>query len=147
MPLPPSSQAALIGACASLGWAFNNQAYTPSPIATFMSFHYRSYTFIASADVIYPLVFPLCKQSRRVFLIYAFAIETISGTVVLRWVNSQLGRILGWVERAIQQERWDPISPQQRHGSSIVEVYRIVEEVCILPFTIACVLAITLHPG
>lgn len=57
-----------------------------------------------------------------------YKIETISGTLVLRWVNSQLGRILGWVERAIQQERWDPISPQQRHGSSIVEVYRIVEE-------------------
>ncbi|KAG7948554.1 hypothetical protein I3843_13G013900 [Carya illinoinensis] len=55
-------------------------------------------------------------------------IESISGTLVMRWVNSQLGRILGWVERAIQQERWEPISPQQRHGSSIVEVYRIVEE-------------------
>lgn len=31
-------------------------------------------------------------------------IETISGTLVLRWVNSQLGRILSWVERAIVQE-------------------------------------------
>uniref|UniRef100_A0A2P2LJT9 Uncharacterized protein MANES_04G156900 n=2 Tax=Rhizophora mucronata TaxID=61149 RepID=A0A2P2LJT9_RHIMU len=57
-----------------------------------------------------------------------YQVESISGTLVMRWVNSQLGRILGWVERAIQQERWDPISPQQRHGSSIVEVYRIVEE-------------------
>ncbi|XP_015570896.2 protein unc-13 homolog [Ricinus communis] len=57
-----------------------------------------------------------------------YQVESISGTLVMRWVNSQLGRILGWVERAIQQERWEPISPQQRHGSSIVEVYRIVEE-------------------
>ncbi|KAM7476875.1 hypothetical protein LguiB_024118 [Lonicera macranthoides] len=57
-----------------------------------------------------------------------YKIETISGTLVLRWVNSHLGSILSWVERAIQQERWDPVSPQQRHGSSIVEVYRIVEE-------------------
>ncbi|KAI8546003.1 hypothetical protein RHMOL_Rhmol07G0081800 [Rhododendron molle] len=57
-----------------------------------------------------------------------YKIETVSGTLVLRWVNAQLGRILGWVERAIQQEHWDPVSPQQRHGSSIVEVYRIVEE-------------------
>ncbi|KAL5570574.1 hypothetical protein UlMin_027149 [Ulmus minor] len=57
-----------------------------------------------------------------------YQIESISGTLVLRWVNSQLGRILGWVERSILQERWEPISPQQRHGSSIVEVYRIVEE-------------------
>ncbi|XVF24503.1 hypothetical protein REPUB_Repub13aG0133800 [Reevesia pubescens] len=57
-----------------------------------------------------------------------YQIESVSGTVVLRWINSQLGRIIGWVERTLQQERWDPISPQQRHGSSIVEVYRIVEE-------------------
>lgn len=57
-----------------------------------------------------------------------YQIESISGTLVLRWINSQLGRILSWVERAIQQECWDPISPQQRHASSIVEVYRIVEE-------------------
>ncbi|KAM6582863.1 hypothetical protein CsatB_009865 [Cannabis sativa] len=64
----------------------------------------------------------LCKR------LSLYQIESISGTLVLRWVNAQLGRILGWVERAITQERWDPISPQQRHGSSIVEVYRIVEE-------------------
>ncbi|KAE9592792.1 hypothetical protein Lalb_Chr19g0132961 [Lupinus albus] len=57
-----------------------------------------------------------------------YQIETKSGTLVLRWLNSQLGRILGWVERAIEQEHWDPISPQQRHAGSIVEVYRIVEE-------------------
>ncbi|KAK6928926.1 hypothetical protein RJ641_005131 [Dillenia turbinata] len=57
-----------------------------------------------------------------------YQIDTISATLVMRWLNSQLGRISGWVERAVQQERWDPISPQQRHGSSIVEVYRIVEE-------------------
>ncbi|XP_050946912.1 protein unc-13 homolog isoform X2 [Cucumis melo] len=36
-----------------------------------------------------------------------YQIESISGTLVLRWVNSQLGRILGWVERAIQQETVD----------------------------------------
>ncbi|GMI90437.1 proton ATPase translocation control 1 [Hibiscus trionum] len=57
-----------------------------------------------------------------------YQIESVSGTVVMRWINSQLGRIVGWVERTLQQEGWDPISPQQRHGSSIVEVYRIVEE-------------------
>lgn len=57
-----------------------------------------------------------------------YQVETKSGTLVLRWVNSQLGRILGWVERVAQQEHWDPISIQQRHAGSIVEVYRIVEE-------------------
>ncbi|GAB2282430.1 Protein unc-13 [Dionaea muscipula] len=63
-----------------------------------------------------------CRRLRR------YEIETLSGTLVMRWVNSQLGTVLAWIERAIQQERWDPISPQQCHGSSIVEVYRIVEE-------------------
>ncbi|KAK4410890.1 protein unc-13, partial [Sesamum angolense] len=57
-----------------------------------------------------------------------YKIETISGTLVLRWVNAQLARISAWVERVIQQENWSPVSAQQRHGSSIVEVYRIVEE-------------------
>ncbi|CAI9261758.1 unnamed protein product [Lactuca saligna] len=31
-------------------------------------------------------------------------------------------------ERAIQQEKWEPVLMQQRHGSSIVEVYRIIAE-------------------
>ncbi|CAH9091799.1 unnamed protein product [Cuscuta europaea] len=57
-----------------------------------------------------------------------YKIEIASSTLVLRWVNSQLGRILGWVERAAHQENWMPVSPQQRYGSSIIEVYRIVEE-------------------
>jgi hypothetical protein len=43
-------------------------------------------------------------------------------------VNGQLERIETWVRRAAEQEAWDPISPQQRHGGSIVEVYRIIEE-------------------
>ncbi|CAI0474194.1 unnamed protein product [Linum tenue] len=58
----------------------------------------------------------------------SYQVESVSGTLVMRWVNSQLGRLLGWVDRALQQERWEPISPQQRHAPSIVEVYRIVEE-------------------
>ncbi|GMY22793.1 protein unc-13 homolog isoform X1 [Fagus crenata] len=77
------------------------------------------------------LIMSLCEEeTAEVYCrkLIPYEIESISGTLVMRWVNSQLGRILGWVERAIQQERWDPISPQQRHGTSIVEVYRIVEE-------------------
>ncbi|XP_020276759.1 LOW QUALITY PROTEIN: uncharacterized protein LOC109851055 [Asparagus officinalis] len=64
-----------------------------------------------------------CKQKLTLY-----QVENKSGTLVLRWVNAQLGRIIGWVERAVLQEIWDPISLQQRHGSSIVEVYRIIEE-------------------
>ncbi|KAK9912696.1 hypothetical protein M0R45_036546 [Rubus argutus] len=77
------------------------------------------------------LIFSSCgEETAEIYCrkLAPYQIESISGTLVMRWVNSQLARILGWVERAIQQERWDPISPQQRHGSSVVEVFRIVEE-------------------
>ncbi|CAN6443323.1 unnamed protein product [Victoria cruziana] len=36
-----------------------------------------------------------------------YQVESISGTLVMRWENSQLGRILGWIERTIQQETVD----------------------------------------
>ncbi|RLN34181.1 uncharacterized protein C2845_PM03G03350 [Panicum miliaceum] len=65
----------------------------------------------------------ICRQK-----IAPYQIENKSGTLVLRWVNGQLERIETWVKRAADQEVWDPISPQQRHDSSIVEVYRIIEE-------------------
>ncbi|TVU08896.1 hypothetical protein EJB05_42323, partial [Eragrostis curvula] len=65
----------------------------------------------------------ICRQK-----LTPYQIESKSGTLVLRWVNGQLERIETWVKRAADQEVWDPISPQQRHGNSIVEVYRIIEE-------------------
>ncbi|KAL9298303.1 hypothetical protein ACSQ67_024199 [Phaseolus vulgaris] len=77
------------------------------------------------------LITSVCHEENAEILLKKlnlYQIETKSGTLVLRWINSQLGRILGWVERVFQQEHWDPISPQQRHAGSIVEVYRIVEE-------------------
>ncbi|KAG6408528.1 hypothetical protein SASPL_131541 [Salvia splendens] len=36
-----------------------------------------------------------------------YKIETVSGTLVLRWVNAQLARISAWVERVMQQETVD----------------------------------------
>lgn len=77
------------------------------------------------------LITSVCHEENAEILLRKlnlYQIETKSGTLVLRWVNSQLGRILGWVERVTQQEHWDPISLQQRHAGSIVEVYRIIEE-------------------
>jgi hypothetical protein len=56
-------------------------------------------------------------------------VEVVSGTLIMRWVNVQLSRLSDWVDRTIEQERWQPISMQQRYGESIVEVFRIIEEV------------------
>lgn len=57
-----------------------------------------------------------------------YQVEATSGMLVLRWMNSQMKTVVAWIERFIEQEVWDPISPHQRHASSIVEVYRIIEE-------------------
>ncbi|OEL22041.1 hypothetical protein BAE44_0016941, partial [Dichanthelium oligosanthes] len=73
-------------------------------------------------------------------------IESKSGTLVLRWVNGQLERIETWVKRAADLEVWDPISPQQRHGSSIVEVYRIIEEVLLLFLIISLKFCLIISP-
>lgn len=64
-----------------------------------------------------------CKRKLNLY-----QVEATSGMLVLRWMNSQLKRIAAWIDRVIEQEAWDPVSPHQRHGSSIVEVYRIIEE-------------------
>lgn len=57
-----------------------------------------------------------------------FQVEEISGTLIMRWVNMQLSRVTEWVDRTLHQEKWEPLSNQQRHGGSIVEVFRIMEE-------------------
>ncbi|XP_019449319.1 PREDICTED: uncharacterized protein LOC109352014 isoform X2 [Lupinus angustifolius] len=82
-------------------------------------------------QLVMALITSVCQEENAEIMfnkLNLYQIETKSGTLVLRWLNSQLGKILSWVERAIQQEHWDPISLQQRHAGSIVEVYRIVEE-------------------
>ncbi|KAH7421986.1 hypothetical protein KP509_13G084700 [Ceratopteris richardii] len=58
----------------------------------------------------------------------AFQVEEVSSTLTMRWVNMQLSRVSEWVDRTLHQEKWEPLSNQQRHGGSIVEVFRIMEE-------------------
>ncbi|KAG0604223.1 hypothetical protein M758_10G154400 [Ceratodon purpureus] len=70
------------------------------------------------------------EDSRRVFeqQMTPYQVEVVSGTITMRWVNTQLAQLTEWVDRSAQQEKWQPLSAQQRHGGSIVEVFRIVEE-------------------
>ncbi|KAI9115365.1 hypothetical protein K1719_013684 [Acacia pycnantha] len=53
------------------------------------------------------LITSVCEEENAAIFcrkLNQYQIETKSGTLVLRWPNAQLERILGWVERAIQQE-------------------------------------------
>ncbi|OAE31545.1 hypothetical protein AXG93_3415s1050 [Marchantia polymorpha subsp. ruderalis] len=57
-----------------------------------------------------------------------YQVEVVSGTLVMRWVNTQLGSVTEWVDRTIQQERWEPVSTNQQFSGSVVEVFRIIDE-------------------
>ncbi|KMZ69915.1 hypothetical protein ZOSMA_202G00010 [Zostera marina] len=50
----------------------------------------------------------------------SFEVEKKSGTLVLRWLNAKLGRILEWVERAIQQERFRATSKELESLTNLV---------------------------
>ncbi|KAG6428684.1 hypothetical protein SASPL_112937 [Salvia splendens] len=58
----------------------------------------------------------------------AFHIAEISKPFILDWVVAQYERILEWTGRAFDLEDWEPLSAQQKHAASAVEVFRIIEE-------------------
>ncbi|KVH95450.1 Mammalian uncoordinated homology 13, domain 2 [Cynara cardunculus var. scolymus] len=58
-----------------------------------------------------------------------YQIHKISRPIVLDWLISQHERMLEWTGRAFHLEVWEPLSNQQKQAASVVEVFRIVEEV------------------
>ncbi|XP_042055617.1 protein unc-13 homolog isoform X3 [Salvia splendens] len=57
-----------------------------------------------------------------------YQIAEISKPFILDWVVAQYERILEWTGRAFDLEDWEPLSAQQKHAASAVEVFRIIEE-------------------
>ncbi|CAA7018291.1 unnamed protein product [Microthlaspi erraticum] len=57
-----------------------------------------------------------------------YEIEKVVKPVMLDWLISQHDHILQWTRRAFEIEEWEPVSVHQRHASSIVEIFRIIEE-------------------
>ncbi|KAL1547598.1 protein unc-13 isoform X2 [Salvia divinorum] len=57
-----------------------------------------------------------------------YQIAEISKSFILDWVVAQYERILEWTGRAFDLEDWEPLSAQQKHAASAVEVFRIIEE-------------------
>eukprot|EP00897_Mesotaenium_endlicherianum_P006868 jgi/Mesen1/6209/ME000320S05407 len=51
-----------------------------------------------------------------------------SGSASDKAVPFELAKMNEWVDRTVFTENWEAISPGQRHGSSIVDVFRIIEE-------------------
>uniref|UniRef100_A0A2P2M0R4 Uncharacterized protein MANES_01G065400 n=1 Tax=Rhizophora mucronata TaxID=61149 RepID=A0A2P2M0R4_RHIMU len=58
-----------------------------------------------------------------------YEIGEMSKPLILDWAISQHAHILEWTGRAFDIEDWEPLSFHQRQAASIVEVFRIIEEV------------------
>lgn len=44
------------------------------------------------------------------------------------WIQERLGRLREWIDRNVSQEDWNPQAMREHYGSSIVEVFRLMEE-------------------
>ncbi|XP_071702005.1 protein unc-13 homolog isoform X2 [Rutidosis leptorrhynchoides] len=72
----------------------------------------------------------LIQASNSLFIsdIDLYQIDKICRPIILDWLISQHERIIEWTGRAFHLEVWEPLSNQQKQASSVVEVFRIVEE-------------------
>lgn len=57
-----------------------------------------------------------------------YQIGDASASLILDWSISQHAYILDWIGRAFDLEEWEPLSSQQKHAVSVVEVFRMIEE-------------------
>ncbi|XP_057977083.1 protein unc-13 homolog isoform X2 [Malania oleifera] len=57
-----------------------------------------------------------------------YPIGEVSRSIILDWVIAQHEHILEWTGRAIDLEDWEPLSFQQKQATSVVEVFRMIEE-------------------
>ncbi|XP_048501094.1 protein unc-13 homolog isoform X2 [Beta vulgaris subsp. vulgaris] len=57
-----------------------------------------------------------------------YQIADVSASLILDWLISQHTYILDWIGRAFDLEEWEPLSSQQKHAISVVEVFRMIEE-------------------
>ncbi|XP_052209822.1 protein unc-13 homolog isoform X2 [Diospyros lotus] len=57
-----------------------------------------------------------------------YQIGEVSKPIILDWIVAQHDLILEWTGRVFDLEEWEPLSHQQKHAASAVELFRIIEE-------------------
>jgi hypothetical protein len=55
-------------------------------------------------------------------------IGRLSSPLILQWLHAQHENVLEWTKRTIGIEDWMPLSAHEKQATSVVEVFRIVEE-------------------
>ncbi|URD81413.1 hypothetical protein MUK42_00819 [Musa troglodytarum] len=69
------------------------------------------------------------KRSPTVNYIHPYQIRSFCSPLIAHWVQTQQNNILEWTQRAVNIEDWEPLSNRQRQAASIIEVFRIIEEI------------------
>ncbi|XP_065030432.1 protein unc-13 homolog isoform X2 [Musa acuminata AAA Group] len=69
------------------------------------------------------------KRSSTANYIHPYQIRSFCSPLIVHWVQTQQNNILEWTQRAINIEDWEPLSNRQRQAASIIEVFRIIEEI------------------
>ncbi|KAL6652209.1 hypothetical protein ACP70R_011134 [Stipagrostis hirtigluma subsp. patula] len=57
-----------------------------------------------------------------------YMISRFSSPLILQWLHAQHENVLEWTKRAIEIEDWEPLSVHEKQATSVVEIFRIVEE-------------------
>uniref|UniRef100_N1R491 Uncharacterized protein n=1 Tax=Aegilops tauschii TaxID=37682 RepID=N1R491_AEGTA len=57
-----------------------------------------------------------------------YMIDRFSSPIILQWLHAQHENVLEWTKRTIEIEDWEPLSVHRKLATSMVEVFRIVEE-------------------
>ncbi|XP_062226467.1 protein unc-13 homolog [Phragmites australis] len=57
-----------------------------------------------------------------------YMIGRFSSPLILQWLHAQHENVLEWTKRTIEIEDWEPLSAHEKQSTSVVEVFRIVEE-------------------
>ncbi|PUZ48508.1 hypothetical protein GQ55_7G250000 [Panicum hallii var. hallii] len=57
-----------------------------------------------------------------------YMIGRLSSPLILQWLHAQHENVLEWTKRTIGIEDWMPLSAHEKQATSVVEVFRIVEE-------------------
>ncbi|WVZ86771.1 hypothetical protein U9M48_033505 [Paspalum notatum var. saurae] len=57
-----------------------------------------------------------------------YTVGRFSSPLILQWLHAQHENVLEWTRRTIEIEDWAPLSVHEKQATSVVEVFRIVEE-------------------
>ncbi|KAK3141766.1 hypothetical protein QOZ80_4BG0338060 [Eleusine coracana subsp. coracana] len=57
-----------------------------------------------------------------------YMIGRFSSPLILQWLHTQHENVMEWTKRTVEIEDWEPLSVHEKQATSVVEVFRFVEE-------------------